>query len=130
MAVSDEKLQQIEGFGSCFNEMEWDALITLPGKERTGVLNNLFSPSEAYFTLNRMPMGASDYALSFYSFNDVADDFMPGAYRLKTNEKDDYLAFVNPDGKIVLIVVSREKKEKHTRIVYNNMQIDLTLKKI
>ncbi len=75
IVVTTEKLQQIEGFGGCFNEMGWDALITLPEKERNNVLNKLFSPSEANFTLNRMPMGASDYALSFYSFNDVAEDF-------------------------------------------------------
>jgi glucosylceramidase len=73
--ITGERLQQIEGFGGCFNEMGWDALATLPEKERNDVLNKLFSPSEAHFTLNRMPMGANDYALSFYSFNDVAEDF-------------------------------------------------------
>jgi glucosylceramidase len=73
--IIGERLQQIEGFGGCFNEMGWDALTSLPEKERNDILNKLFSPSEAHFTLNRMPMGASDYALSFYSFNDVAEDF-------------------------------------------------------
>jgi glucosylceramidase len=75
IVLTDEKRQQVEGFGGCFNEMGWDALSALPEKKRNEVLNQLFSPSEAHFTLNRMPMGASDYALSFYSFNDVADDF-------------------------------------------------------
>ncbi|MDR0413144.1 MAG: hypothetical protein LBH61_05020, partial [Dysgonamonadaceae bacterium] len=65
--ITGERLQLIEGFGGCFNEMGWDALATLPEETRTDVLNKLFSPSEANFTLNRMPMGASDYALSFYS---------------------------------------------------------------
>lgn len=73
--ITDEKLQIIEGFGGCFNEMGWDALMSLSEKERNKVMENIFSPAEANFTINRMPMGASDYGLSFYSFNDVADDF-------------------------------------------------------
>ena len=73
--ITDEKLQQIEGFGGCFNEMGWDALMSLTEKDRNQVMENIFSPTQANFTINRMPMGASDYGLSFYSFNDVADDF-------------------------------------------------------
>lgn len=73
--VTEERLQKIEGFGGCFNEIGWDALTTLSEKDRNNIMMKLFSPSEANFTLNRMPIGASDYALSFYSFNDVADDF-------------------------------------------------------
>ena len=73
--ISDEKMQVIDGFGGCFNEMGWDALMTLPETERNKVMENIFSPKEANFTINRMPMGASDYGLSFYSFNDVAEDF-------------------------------------------------------
>ena len=73
--ITDEKLQIIDGFGGCFNEMGWDALMSLPEKERNKVMENIFSPTEANFTINRMPMGASDYGLSFYSFNDVAEDF-------------------------------------------------------
>jgi glucosylceramidase len=73
--ITNEKMQLIDGFGGCFNEMGWDALTSLPEKERNQVLENIFSPTEANFTINRMPMGASDYGLSFYSFNDVAEDF-------------------------------------------------------
>jgi glucosylceramidase len=105
VVITGEKLQQIEGFGGCFNEMGWDALITLPEKERNDVLNRLFSPSEANFTLNRMPMGASDYALSFYSFNDVAEDFNMVNFNI---DRDRYILLpyikaaknVNPDLRI------------------------------
>ena len=73
--ISDEKAQYFDGFGGCFNEMGWDALMAINETERNKIINDLFSPSGANFNYNRMPMGASDYGLNFYSFNDVADDF-------------------------------------------------------
>ena len=36
---------------------------------------NLFSPKESNYTYCRMPIGASDFAMNFYSLNDVVDDF-------------------------------------------------------
>ncbi|MDR1683110.1 MAG: glycosyl hydrolase family 30, partial [Candidatus Symbiothrix sp.] len=105
ISISEERVQVIEGFGGCFNEMGWDALITLPEKERSAILNNLFSPEEANFTLNRMPMGASDYALNFYSFNDIAEDFKMVNFNIN---RDRYILIpyikaaqkINPDIKI------------------------------
>lgn len=73
--VGDKKLQSIEGFGACFSELGWDALMEVSDGQRSEVIRQLFSPEEANFTYNRIPMGASDFGLSFYSFNDVADDF-------------------------------------------------------
>ncbi|WP_029904899.1 glycoside hydrolase family 30 beta sandwich domain-containing protein [Prevotella sp. 10(H)] len=72
--ISDDKAQLFEGFGGCFNEMGWDALMALDETERNKITDDLFSPKGANFNYNRMPMGASDYGLNFYSFNDVADD--------------------------------------------------------
>lgn len=73
--ISGEKAQKIEGFGGCFNELGWDALMELSDVDRTKIIHDLFSPQEANFCYNRIPMGASDFAMNFYSFNDVADDF-------------------------------------------------------
>ena len=75
IVISGKKGQLIEGFGGCFSELGWDALMELPEAERNDVIYKLFSPKEANFTYNRIPMGASDFALSFYSFNEVDDDF-------------------------------------------------------
>lgn len=73
--VTDKKAQSFEGFGGTFNENGWDALMSLTEVEREKILQDLFSTEGANFNYNRMPMGASDFGLSFYSFNDVADDF-------------------------------------------------------
>ncbi|KAA6306216.1 hypothetical protein EZS27_042128, partial [termite gut metagenome] len=73
--VSNQKAQYIDGFGGCFNEMGWDALMALSPQNRDNVIQNLFSPLQSNYTYCRMPIGASDYGLGFYSLNDVSDDF-------------------------------------------------------
>ncbi len=71
----EKKLQRIDGFGGCFNELGWEALLALSSEERRKVLEQLFSPEGANFTVCRVPIGASDYALSYYSYDDVPEDF-------------------------------------------------------
>lgn len=70
-----EERQTITGFGGCFNEEGWAALQLLPQKEQDGIFRNLFSPTEANFCYNRFPIGASDYAKDFYSFDETPGDF-------------------------------------------------------
>lgn len=71
----DKKLQRIDGFGGCFNELGWEALLSLSPEERKKVLERLFSPTGANFSFCRTPVGSSDYALSYYSYDDVPEDF-------------------------------------------------------
>lgn len=69
------RLQLITGIGGCFNEMGWDALNALPAAERDAVMQAIFGPQGAAFEYCRLPMGANDFAMSFYSSADVAQDF-------------------------------------------------------
>ncbi|MDP4276558.1 MAG: glycoside hydrolase family 30 protein [Bacteroidota bacterium] len=75
IVITNNKAQRFDGFGGTFNELGWDALKALTESERHKIIQALFSPQGANLYYNRMPMGSSDYGLSFYSFNDVADDF-------------------------------------------------------
>lgn len=72
---TSEKMQEMDGFGGCFNELGWEALLSLSANERDKVLKELFSPQGANFNYCRMPVAANDYSLSYYSYNDVAEDF-------------------------------------------------------
>ena len=72
---TDSLLQDVVGFGGTFNELGWDALQCLSSEERDKVLAALFSKDGARFTLARTPVGASDYAFGYYSYNDVKDDY-------------------------------------------------------
>ena len=67
--------QTMEGFGACFNELGWDALQRLPGARREAVLDELFGPDGARFTLCRMPVGANDFSRDWYSYDETPGDF-------------------------------------------------------
>lgn len=75
VTVTDEKAQTLDGIGGTFNEIGWDMLCYLTPEQRQQILSDLFSKEGAKFSYCRMPIGASDFGMNFYSLNDVADDF-------------------------------------------------------
>jgi glucosylceramidase len=87
--IFPENYQQIiDGFGGCFNELGWEALMLLTEKERNRVLNSLFHPTDgSNFNLCRMPMGANDYAIDWYSHNETVDDFQMHNFSIERDEK-------------------------------------------
>ena len=69
-------LQVVEGFGGCFNEMGWEALNYLVPSESAKIFTSLFdSISGCKFNICRMPIGANDYAIDWYSLSPVKEDF-------------------------------------------------------
>lgn len=72
----DEKIAEFRNWGTCFNELGWDALNALGENERKDVMAKMFSPQgELRLTMGRIPMNANDYARSWYSCDEVAGDF-------------------------------------------------------
>jgi glucosylceramidase len=68
--------QPWEGFGGCFNEMGWESLSLLDDSSRQAILRDLFDPKgDCRFNLCRMPIGANDYALNWYSLDETDGDF-------------------------------------------------------
>jgi glucosylceramidase len=75
-ALLDQPLQTIEGFGACFNELGWTSLSALDSKDKEAILRELFAPGVgANFTVCRMPVGANDFSLDWYSYDEVPGDF-------------------------------------------------------
>jgi len=72
---TDSLKQEVTGFGGTFNELGWDAMQCLSPEERTQIMASLFSEEGAGFVLGRTPVGASDYAFGYYSYNDVKEDY-------------------------------------------------------
>ena len=66
--------QAIDGFGGCFNELGWDALSHVDEATRREVMQRLFGDAGCRFNICRMPVGASDYALDYYSLDDTPDN--------------------------------------------------------
>jgi glucosylceramidase len=75
-AQLDKPLQTIDGFGPCFNELGWTSLGALDSEDRDAILQELFAPGVgANFSICRMPIGANDFSLDWYSYDEVPDDF-------------------------------------------------------
>lgn len=66
--------QTMDGFGGCFNERGWTALAKASPAGRAQVLSALFGDDGCAFTLARVPIGASDFALDAYSLDDTPGD--------------------------------------------------------
>lgn len=79
--------QVIDGFGGCFNEAGWVALGHATAADRAAVLAGLFADSAAAFNLARLPVGASDFALDYYSLADTPDDYDLKSFSLARDEK-------------------------------------------
>lgn len=76
LIVTDSARQIIDGFGGCFNELGWEALQALTEKNKQTVAKNLFDTnSGCRFNIFRMPIGANDYAVNWYSHNETVDDY-------------------------------------------------------
>jgi glucosylceramidase len=67
--------QPVDGFGGCFNELGWQALQALDDAGRAEALKALFDASGCNFNLCRVGMGANDFALEWYSFDETPGDY-------------------------------------------------------
>ena len=75
LELTGEEAQTILGFGGCFNELGWDALKQLNTKEREEFLNEIFNPDKCNFNYGRIPIGANDFSLEWYSCDETDNDY-------------------------------------------------------
>lgn len=80
--------QVIEGFGTCFNELGWASLNKLDSLVRDSILYEMFAPGVgANFTVCRMPVAANDFAVDWYSYNEVENDFGMNCFSISHDEQ-------------------------------------------
>ena len=98
--------QTIQGFGVCFSELSHRALSKLSKEDYDAVMTDLFAPDGGMgFTICRMPIGASDFALKYYSFDDTPGDLAMEHFSID-NDKATLIPLIkdalgkNPDLKI------------------------------
>jgi glucosylceramidase len=63
-----------EGFGGAFNEVGANELSMLSTSDQNKALDLLFGSDAAHFAIGRIPIGASDYALSRYTDDETSGD--------------------------------------------------------
>jgi len=69
-----ETFQTMDGFGAAMTESSAYLIKNLSETQREIVMNDLFSKSGINISFVRIPMGASDFALDNYSYNDIPLD--------------------------------------------------------
>lgn len=67
---------ELKAWGTTFNELDWDALMTLDRATQDEIMSRLFAPDgDLRFTRGRISMNCNDYGRSWYSCDDVPGDF-------------------------------------------------------
>ena len=83
-----EEGNEFKAWGTCFNELDWDALNLLSRAEQEEVMRNLFAPDgDLRFTRGRLSMNANDYARDWYSCDEVAGDFQLKYFNIERDKR-------------------------------------------
>ncbi|HET7539152.1 MAG TPA: glycoside hydrolase family 30 beta sandwich domain-containing protein [Polyangiaceae bacterium] len=93
------KFQRWDGFGGCFNEMGWDAL-SVVSSEIPRAIKLLFDAKDgANFAYGRLPLGASDYSMSWYTLDDTAGDYTMDKFSI-ARDREKLIPFIKEALKI------------------------------
>lgn len=87
LELSGEEFQSIEGFGGCFNELGWQALQWLDADAKNDIMKNLFAEEGCNFTFCRLPVGANDFSLEWYSCNEHENDYDMEYFSIERDKK-------------------------------------------
>lgn len=79
--------QEILGFGVCFNELGWDALEKADAEQRKWFIKELFDKEGCGFNNGRIPIGANDFSLQWYSCDEVEDDYELKHFSIERDRK-------------------------------------------
>ena len=67
---------KFRAWGTCFNELDLDAIRLLTKEEQEKIMHDIFAPDgDLRFTRGRLTMNANDYSRAWYSCDTVAGDF-------------------------------------------------------
>lgn len=73
--LTGNRKQKVLGFGGCFNELGWEALQLADEEARNAFLEELFAKDKCNFNFGRVPVGANDFSLEWYSCDEVDGDY-------------------------------------------------------
>lgn len=82
----DKPAQEVDGFGVCFNELGWTSLLRLSEADRAQILSEIFSPDSGNASICRMPVGANDFSVDWYSYDETPGDFELNDFSIEHDE--------------------------------------------
>ncbi|MBQ7821475.1 MAG: glycosyl hydrolase [Clostridia bacterium] len=75
LLIGEKIGKPIFGWGCCISELCVNAIESLGNETREAVFKELFSKEGCDFSFCRVPMGANDFARSWYSYNEFEGDY-------------------------------------------------------
>lgn len=87
LQLTGEKFQKLRGFGGCFNELGYLPMQQLDEDVQESIYKELFSPEELNFRFNRTPVGANDFAATWYSYDETDGDYDLKDFSVEHDEK-------------------------------------------
>ncbi|MDE5674326.1 MAG: beta-glycosidase, partial [Muribaculaceae bacterium] len=101
--TGNEEGNTFKSWGTCFNELDADALKLLTEAEQQEIYQNMFAPDgDLRFTRGRLTMNANDYSRAWYSCSEVPGDFSLKYFNID-HDKDNVIPMIhgalkqNPD---------------------------------
>lgn len=101
--------------------MYWNMILDESGKSTWGWKQNML------ISVDKKTKNVKHYP-EYYLMKHLSHYVLPGAYRLETSEGKDHLAFVNPTGEIVLLLMNQDEKDKAITLSVNNKWVSLQVK--
>jgi len=78
-----------KAFGTCFNELDLDAIRLLTKEEQEKIMHDIFAPDgDLRFTRGRLTMNANDYSRAWYSCDTVAGDFQLKYFNIEHDKEN------------------------------------------
>lgn len=88
LEITGNYRQTFLGFGACFNELGWEALQKTEEDQRNAFLKELFDEEKCGFNTGRLPIGANDFSLKWYSYDEVEDDYELKHFSIEEDKKN------------------------------------------
>ena len=87
--TGEEQGRVFRAWGTCFNELDLDALELLGPEEQEEVMRRLFAPDgDLKFTRGRLSMNANDYSRAWYSCDTVTGDFQLKYFNIEHDKRN------------------------------------------
>lgn len=87
--LSTQNSKAFKAWGTCFNELDLDAIRLLKPEEQEKILHDIFAPDgDLRFTRGRLTMNANDYSRAWYSCDTVAGDFQLKYFNIEHDKEN------------------------------------------
>jgi len=87
LRVGEAVGKPLYGFGCCISEICIKAIRSLPKEKQAEIFGELFSSDGCGFSFCRLPVGANDFAESWYSYNECEGDYEMEHFSIERDRK-------------------------------------------